>query len=141
MEQKSYDDIINLPHPVSATHPHMPRADRAAQFAPFAALTGYDAAIKETARLTDEKIELDEVRVTTLNESIRYISDHLDEKITVTVTYFVSDSKKKGGSYITDAGVVRRIDEFEQLIFLTSGTAIPIRDILEIESDDFHLEE
>ena len=96
---KKYDDIINLPHPVSKKHPQMPLLDRAAQFAPFAALTGYGEALTETARLTDTKIELDEGEIERINAKINYLIDNLETAPTVEITYFVPDKKKKGGKY------------------------------------------
>ena len=94
MSNKKYDDIINLPHHVSLTHPHMSRLDRAAQFSPFAALTGYDAAIKETARLTDKKVELGEYELEELNRTLLELSDHISQHPQVMVTYFEPDKCK-----------------------------------------------
>ena len=96
-----YDEIINLPHHVSKTRPRMPMSDRAAQFAPFAALTGYDSAIKETGRLTDERIELDEGALTALNMRYQLLMDALDEEPEVEITYFKPDERKAGGEYVT----------------------------------------
>ena len=98
MKNNSYDDIINLPHPVSKNHPQMPLRDRAAQFAPFAALTGHDAAIKETARLTDERLELREEVIAQLNEKINIIRNNIGIEQNVSITYFIPDEKKAGGS-------------------------------------------
>ena len=95
MKNNSYDDIINLPHPVSKNHPQMPLRDRAAQFAPFAALTGHDAAIKETARLTDERLELSEEAIAQLNEKINIIRNNIGIEQNVSITYFIPDAKKK----------------------------------------------
>ena len=95
MKNNSYDDIINLPHPVSKNHPQMPLRDRAAQFAPFAALTGHDAAIKETARLTDERLELSEEVIAQLNEKINIIRNNIGIEQNVSITYFIPDAKKK----------------------------------------------
>ena len=100
MKNNSYDDIINLPHPVSKNHPQMPLRDRAAQFAPFAALTGHDAAIKETARLTDERLELSEEVIAQLNEKINIIRNNIGIEQKVSITYFIPDAKKAGGSYV-----------------------------------------
>ena len=94
MKNNSYDDIINLPHPVSKNHPQMPLRDRAAQFAPFAALTGHDAAIKETARLTDERLELSEEVIAQLNEKINIIRNNIGIEQNVSITYFIPDEKK-----------------------------------------------
>lgn len=130
----NYEDIINLPHHVSTKRPQMPLKDRAAQFAPFAALTGHDEVIKETARLTDERIELDENALAILNEKIQIILDNLDMESVVTATYFKPDNKKSGGAYIDHTGVVKRIDNLEKTIIFTDKKSIPIKDILEIKS-------
>jgi hypothetical protein len=132
-----YDDIINLPHHVSTKHPQMPLIDRAAQFAPFAALTGYDAAVKETARLTDERIELDEYTMNALRDRLQMIADRLEENPEITVTYFQPDAKKEGGAYITAAGTVKKIDEYEQAVVMTHGMAIPFDEIVSIEGPMF----
>jgi hypothetical protein len=132
-----YDDIINLPHHTSASRPHMSVYDRAAQFSPFAALTGYDAAITETARLTNEKIELDEYNKADLSERLCMIQDLKDERPEVSITYFMPDKKKSGGEYITVAGCVRKIDEHERTVIMQDATKIPIDDILEIDGELF----
>lgn len=128
-----YDDIIMLPHHVSKTHPPMPAADRAAQFAPFAALTGHYDAVKEAARLTEERVELDESCKAVLDGKLQDIRRRLGEEPAVTVTYFVPDERKSGGSYETAAGCVRKIDEYERVLVLTDGTRIPVSELLEIE--------
>ena len=97
--EHKYDDIINLSHHVSSRHPQMPMMNRAAQFSPFAALTGYDDAVRETARLTDEKIELDEYEKEELDRKIQWLGSHLDEHIPVSITYFQPDDRKAGGTY------------------------------------------
>ena len=130
-----YDDIINLPHPTSANHPRMALYDRAAQFSPFAALTGHDAAIKETARLTEQKIELSEDTISQLNEKLQIVADHLETE--VTITYFVPDERKSGGAYVSYTGIVRRIDDYEHTLIMTDKTVIPIEQISEIESELF----
>lgn len=132
-----YDDIINLPHHVSATRPQMSMMDRAAQFSPFAALTGYDAAIKETGRLTDEKIEMDAEALNILNMKFQILIDSLAEKPEVTFTYFKPDKRKDGGAYIDVTGIVKKVDDFERLIVMQSGAKIPMDDVLEIEGDIF----
>ena len=109
-----YDDIINLPHYVSATRPQMPMLDRAAQFAPFAALTGYDAAIKETGRLTDEKIEMDEEALNILNMKFQILVDNLHDEPEVSFTYFKPDERKAGGAYLEVTGTVKKVDDFER---------------------------
>lgn len=130
-----YDDIINLPHPTSVNHSRMSLYDRAAQFSPFAALTGHDAAIKETARLTEHKIELSEDTISRLNEKLQIVSDHLETE--VTITYFVPDERKFGGAYVSHTGTVRRIDDYEHTLVMTDKTVIPIEQISEIESELF----
>jgi len=132
-----YDDIINLPHHVSATHPHMKAIDRAAQFSPFAALTGYDAAVKETARLTDKRIELSEDMKTFLSDRLQIIEDRIKEQPEITITYFQPDAKKKGGAYITAISTVKKIDEYERIVVMTDGTAIPIDEIISIDGQIF----
>ena len=107
-----YDDIINLPHYISQKRPQMSMLDRAAQFSPFAALTGYDAAIKETGRLTDERIELEEEALTILNMKYQMLMDALPDNPEVTITYFVPDERKEGGSYVSKTGVVKKLNIF-----------------------------
>ena len=128
-----YDDIINLPHHISATRPQMSMLDRAAQFSPFAALTGYDAAIKETARLTDQKIELDDYEKEEINGKIQLIAEHLGEDFEVVITYFQPDGKKVGGAYVDVLGVVKKIAEYERMIVFREGRKVSIDDILEIK--------
>ena len=129
-EKYKYDDIINLPHHVSSRHPQMPMMNRAAQFSPFAALTGYEDAVRETARLTYEKIELDEYEKEELDRKIQWIGSHLDEHIPVSITYFHPDDKKAGGSYEEIVDTIRKINVYEHEILLTKGTKIPIMNIL-----------
>lgn len=131
----NYDDIINLPHHVSKTHPHMPIIDRAAQFSPFAALTGYDTAVKETARLTDRRIELDEYEKEALREKLNLIVEMIDEKPEVTITHFQPDTKKNGGAYLSITGRVKKIDEYERVVCLTDGAKIAIDEIFAIENN------
>lgn len=132
-----YEDIINLPHHVSQRRPQMPLEDRAAQFNPFAALTGHAAAIHETARLTDERIELDEDAKHILDEKLRIIQEHMDECPEVSITYFRPDTKKAGGSYTTATGCFTKINEFERAVFLKPDILIPIDDIYQIECSLF----
>ena len=132
-----YEDIINLPHHVSKARPQMSMLDRAAQFSPFAALTGYDAAIKETGRLTDEKIEMDEDRKAALDMKQAYLIEMIDEQPEISITYFLPDTKKSGGAYVTVTGNLKRFDEYERLLILTDGKKIPLDDIADIESDLF----
>ena len=132
-----YDDIIDLPHHVSATRPRMSMIDRAAQFSPFAALTGYDAAIKETGRLTDERIELSEESRAVLDRKQQLLLDNLADHPKVTVTYFVPDERKAGGAYVTVTGRVKKVDDYQRLLLLTDGTKIPLDEILDMESELF----
>ena len=132
-----YDDIIQLPHHVSKTHPQMPVSDRAAQFAPFAALTGHDAAIRETARLTEEKAELDENAKMIIDEKLRFVQETLSDQPKVTVTYFKQKEKKAGGKYITVSGSVRKIDMYKGLIIMMDDISIPFVDIYDIEGEIF----
>jgi hypothetical protein len=129
----AYDDIIGLPHHVSATHPQMSRLDRAAQFAPFAALTGYGAAIKETARLTDERAELGEYELMELNAGIQMLMERIDEHPQVEITYFKPDERKDGGAYLTVKSRAKRLNEYERFLLLEDGTEIPFNDIYKIE--------
>lgn len=132
-----YDDIIHLPHPVSSKRPQMPMSDRAVQFSPFAALTGYDEAIQETGRLTEQKIELDEEALQELNERFNILQEHLYEQPEVRFIYFKPDAQKDGGAYLTVTGVVRKIKLYEREILLQDGTIIPVDDILKMESPIF----
>lgn len=132
-----YDDIINLPHHVSNTREPMSIMERAAQFSPFQALTGYEAAIKETARLTDEKAELGEDDLSALNTKLRILADHLEESPKVSFVYFRPDERKAGGSYVSMTGKVRRIDEIAGQIILVSGEKIPIHSVCDIQSEWF----
>ena len=132
-----YDDIINLPHHVSKKHPQMSLHDRAAQFSPFAALTGHKAAINETARLTDEKQILSEDVIAKLNEQLNLIKENIGTNPIETITYFVPDDKKSGGAYISHTGVVKKIDEYNHTVILTDKTVIPIEQISEMQSDIF----
>ena len=132
-----YDEIMGLPHHVSKTRPQMPMSDRASQFAPFAALTGYDAAIKETGRLTDERIELDEGALTALNMRYQLLMDALDEEPEVEITYFKPDERKAGGKYVSAVGVVRKVDDFERRITMQDGAKIQMDDVLSIDGELF----
>jgi len=134
---KGYEDIINLPHHVSETRPRMPIIDRAAQFSPFAALTGYDSAIKETGRLTDARIELGEEALSILNMKFQVLLDNLDDSPQVIFTYFKPDERKAGGSYIDVSGTVKKVDDFERLIMMQDGTKIPMDDVVNIEGEIF----
>ena len=134
---RKYNEIMGLPHHVSKTRPQMPMSDRAAQFAPFAALTGYDAAIKETGRLTDERIELDVEALSALDMKYQLLMEALDEAPEVTITYFQPDERKAGGKYVSAVGAVKKIDDFERRITMRDGTRIPMDDILSIDGGLF----
>lgn len=139
MKQKSgnpYEDILELSHPVSKTHPQMTRRDRAAQFAPFAALTGYEEAVKEAARLTEEKMILDEDSKEKLDWKLRRLQEKVKEKPTITVTYFLKDEKKKGGKYVTVTGVLKKIDSYTHQFVLENGEEIPLEDIVSLEFEN-----
>nr|WP_252192652.1 hypothetical protein [Pseudoflavonifractor sp. MCC625] len=123
---------MGLPHHVSKTRPQMPMSDRAAQFAPFAALTGYDSAIKETGRLTNERIELDEDALTALNVKYQFLMDALDEEPEIKITYFKPDERKAGGEYVSAIGAVKKVDDFERLITMQDGTRIPMDDVYDM---------
>lgn len=130
-----YDDIINLPHHISKKHPRMSLEARSAQFAPFAALTGYDEVIRETARITNKRIEINEEMKAILNEKLLIIKSQIQTRPCITVTYFVPDSKKDGGKYVSVTGKVAKIDEYRQKILLENKIEIPISEIIEIIDD------
>lgn len=138
-----YDDMLDLPHHQSSSRPHMSMANRAAQFSPFAALTGYEDEVMETARLTDEKIELSDTEKERLDRKLRFLSDHLDERPTVSITHFVPDMKKTGGVYTTDTGVVKKVDTAQQKVIfyaenkISDGCSILINAIVEVNCDLF----
>ena len=132
--ETKYADIICLPHHTSRTRPRMSVSARAAQFAPFAALTGYGAAVDETARLTDDRIVLDENAKAMLDGKLQIIVEHLNDLPEVTFTYFEPDKKKSGGAYVSVTGQVKEIDEYERVIKLCDGVKIPIRQIYAIVS-------
>lgn len=129
-----YDDIINLPHHVSATRPQMSLENRAAQFTPFKALTGYDDAIEETGRLTDERIELAEGSIAVLDMKLTMLADVMGDHPEITVTYFRPDDKKQGGAYVATTGAVKKIDEVERVIIMMNGQEIALTNVLDIES-------
>ena len=136
----AYDDIINLKHHVSIKHPPMSLYARSAQFAPFAALTGYEDAVRETARLTQDKIELDEEQKAILDRKLQIIRENLVKKHEVSFTYFVPDLTKSGGKYITQIGIVKRFDDLAQTIILMDKKEIPINELIDISmhGDNFY---
>lgn len=138
-QNQSYDDIIDLPHHRSVTHPHMSRHDRAAQFSPFAALTGYEQEIHEAARLTNQRMELDETQKTRLDEKLRMIQERISKKQEVSILYFVPDEKKEGGSYVSIHGAVKQINPYEHFVVMWDGTRIRIDEIAEITGDSLEL--
>ncbi len=142
-EGHRYDDIINLPHHVSETRPHMSMHDRAAQFSPFAALSGYDDAVKETARLTEQRIELGEDEAQKLAQRLNLLQNRLREMPDsgapeVKITYFVPDERKAGGKYVTVNGAVMKIDTYARTLTLADGTKIPIDEIINLDGEIFN---
>lgn len=132
----TYDDIIHLPHPTSPTHPRMSISARAAQFSPYATLTDYGDAVKETARLTNEKLELEEDSKAIINEKLMRIQAQIEYKPQIAITYFKPDDKKDGGTYSTTTGHVKKIKEYEGIIVMMDGMEISIDDIIQIEGKD-----
>lgn len=132
-----YEDILHLPHHVSRTRPPMSMSDRAAQFSPFAALTGYEDAVSETARLTDEKTELNEEVLTALNRKYQMLAEHLDEGPRITITYFKPDERKAGGAYAVVEGNVKRLDPVEHTVVMEDGVKIPMEDVISLDGDIF----
>ena len=130
--KRNYDDIINLPRHVSDKHPHMSIHDRAAQFAPFAALTGHSEAVSETARYVDEKIDLGEDAIKEIQDALNYIQEHITDSPEVTITYFVADGRKRGGRYVTETVRVKRIDDFGEIVYLDNGVIVKFESIFEI---------
>ena len=128
-----YDDIIDLPRPKSAHEP-MPMSDRAAQFSPFAALTGYEDAIDETARLTDARVELGESAVEELERKLTDLAARISERPEISVTYFVPDARKEGGAYVTRTGTLKRIDELGRELVFADGARIAVGDIISVET-------
>ena len=127
-----YDDIINLPHHVSPTRKQMSMHDRAAQFAPFAALVGYDDAVAETARLTESRPELDEQEQRAINECLAYIADHIHEQPVVRIKYFVPDERKSGGAIVEVSGKVKKISATDGTFVMTDGCKIQLSDITDL---------
>lgn len=136
-DDHKYDDIINLPHHVSKRHSQMPLQNRAAQFSPFAALTGHEEAVQETGRLTDSFKELDEDRKEKLNGQLQLILENLEQQPECEAAYFQPDEKKDGGSYRIIHGRIKKIDTYGQRIIFTDGTAIPIEHLFSIQGELF----
>ena len=129
-----YDDIINLPHHVSPTHQRMSMHDRASQFAPFAALVGYDDAVAETARLTETRPELDKQEQRAINERLAYIADHINEHPEVRIKYFLPDKRKNGGAIVEVSGAVKKISATDETIVMADGSFVSIKDVIDISS-------
>lgn len=136
-DKHQYEDIIDLPHHQSNTRPRMSLYDRAAQFSPFAALTGHDEAVKETARLTDEKMELPEETKHALSAKLHFLKKLIKTQPMISITYFIADERKSGGSYVTETGVVKKIDEYLNIIIMENQTRIPIEHVTEIHGEVF----
>ena len=137
-EKFPYEDIVNLPPHISKKHPQPTMMDRAARFAAFAAITGYEEMVLEEARITEERIDLDEGTLSILNEKLNMIQEFIDEKPEINITYFEPEKKYSGGAYIDITGTVKRIDEYECLVIMTDGKKIRIEDIYGLESDLFY---
>ena len=137
-EKFPYEDIVNLPPHISKRHPQPSMMDRAARFAPFAAITGYEEMVLEEARVTEERIDLDEGALALLNEKLNMIQEFLDEEPEVTITYFEPDKKKSGGAYQSVIGTVKRIDEYERLVIMNDGKKIRIEEIYNLQSELFY---
>ena len=132
MDYHRYDDVIYRQHPTSKKHPRMSRMNRAAQFAPFAALIGYEESIEETARLTDRRIELSEYEIEELNAKLNFIQEHIKERPEVIITYFQPDERKEGGAYITVTGKVRRIDEVNRVWVFEDEKRVKLENIIDL---------
>ena len=128
-----YDDMLALPHHVSRKHPPMSLHDRAAQFSPFAALTGYEDAIEETARLTEQRVELDEEAKSRLNHRLEQLL-LLPQRPEASFTYFQPDERKSGGAYVTHTGLLKKIDTYERIIRLEDGFLIPLDELFAVDS-------
>ena len=132
-KQNPYADIIDLPHHVSPRHPQMSMEKRAAQFSPFAAMVGHDAAIRETARLTEKQLDLTEDEKALLDGKLQLLREHIKEQPAVTITYFQPDKKKSGGAYVTVTGFATKIDEVTNVLIMRDGQKIPVNNILSME--------
>ena len=135
-EHQNYEDIIHFPRPISSKRAKMSMTERGAQFSPFAALVGYDAAIQETARLTECRRELTEGEIFFLNEKLQWICSRISQHPSVQITCFVPDDRKTGGSYVTLSGQVKKVDNYGKSLLLTDGRCIPFDDILSIDTKD-----
>lgn len=133
----NYADIINLKRP-SSNHNHLSIESRASQFSPFAALTGYDNEVKETARITDKRIDIDDGLREMLNAKLNYLNYHIKESPNISITYFVKDHKKEGGKYLTKQGIIKRIDTVNEIIKFNDNMTISMNDIINITGDIFN---
>ena len=138
---RQYDDIINLLHHISKKHPQMSLYARSAQFAPFAALTGYEEAVKETARETNERIDIEDELKSILDGKLQIILEQIKNHPEISITYFIAESKKNGGEYVTVTGLVKKVDLYNQYIYLIDYTEIPINEIIDISGDIFKVYE
>lgn len=138
---RQYDDIINLPHHISKKHPQMSLYARSAQFAPFAALTGYEEAVKETARETNERIDIEDELKSILDRKLQIILEQIKNYPEISITYFIADSKKNGGEYVTVTGLVKKVDLYNQYVYLIDNTEIPINEIIDISGNIFKVYE
>lgn len=134
-DARRYEDILNLPHHQSERRPHMSLQDRAAQFAPFAALSGHEEAIEETARFTEEQRIMDEGVVENINEKLYELAQCIGKRKRVAITYFRPDTRKNGGGYLTDVGTIRKIEPVEKVVVMDSGMRIAMEQIVALESD------
>ncbi len=133
-----YGDIINLPRHISKKRPSMPIKNRAAQFSPFAALTGHDSAVRETARITEKRVELDHYMKKELNHKLQILMKKIKEEPEVKITYFLPDDKKDGGVYLTTTGRIKKIDEYKREILMKNGVLVPIDEIIKVEEEAFN---
>ena len=132
-EENKYSDIINLPHHQSKNRPHMSNFDRAAQFSPFAALKGYDDEIDEAARLTEMQLEADDERIREINEKLLLLKESASQHPLVAITYFKPDDKKDGGAYLTAKGALKKLDEYNRQLLLSTNVKIQFDDIIKID--------
>lgn len=135
LNDNQYDDIINLPRPISKKHPQMPLEKRAAIFSPFAALTGFEDAIYETSRVTERKRELTNEEKISIDQKLNIILDEKSDTSEATITYFIPDSRKSGGSYNKISGVIKRYDEYNRMIVFTDNSTVPLDSVYDIECD------
>ena len=132
-----YNDIINLPHHVSKKHPQLSKASYAAQFSPFAALTGYEGIVSEAARFNNERVELGDKEKDILNAKLQIIGEHIKEHPELELTYFQKDKKKTGGAYLKKTAQIKRIDDLKRIMYFTDGTNLPMDDITDMQGEIF----